>query len=348
MKTATGQGYFSSLWGIVLAAGDGKRVEPMVHSLRGDTLPKQFVDFAGTRSMLQHTFDRAEKLVSRERLLVVVNRDHLKYPEVRQQLAGRAKDTVIVQPQNKDTLPGLLLPLLHIYRRDPLATVAVFPADQFILPEDRFVKYVFLACRTVEREPSRLVLLGVEPDRPENEYGYILPGEEPNALRGFGPRRVSSFIEKPSPEELRALLESGALWNMMVLVFKAFTVFDLTARLAPELHARFERLGAAIGTRAERRAVTDAYREIEPLNFSTGLLERLPKAAPNSLLTIPLEGVLWNDLGAPRRLASVLAMADSLLGQDKDVTGAPLWANRKKISRPTSRTKSDRITLQMR
>jgi hypothetical protein len=133
----------------------------------------------------------------------------------------------------------------------------------------------------------------------------------------------------------------------MVLVFKAFTVFDLTARLAPELHARFERLGAAIGTRAERRAVADAYREIEPLNFSTGLLERLPKAAPNSLLTIPLEGVLWNDLGAPQRLASVLAMPDTL-GQAESAAATQTSANRKKISRPTSRTKSDRITLQMR
>lgn len=320
MKTANGQGYFSSLWGIVLAAGDGKRLEPMVHSLRGDALPKQFVNFSGTRSMLEHTFDRAEKLISRERLLVVVSRDHLKFPEVREQLAGRIKNTVIVQPENKDTAPGLLLPLLHIYRRDPLATVAVFPADHFILEEDRFVKYLYLACRTVEREPARLVLLGVEPDRPEEEYGYIVPGEEPNTLRGFGPRRVSSFIEKPSPEELRALLESGALWNMMVMVFKAFTVFDLTARLAPELHAKFERLGAAIGTREERRAMTESYREIEPLNFSTGLLERLPQSAPNSLLTIPLQGVLWSDLGSPRRLASVLTMPDSL---GKEKIGAP-------------------------
>jgi mannose-1-phosphate guanylyltransferase len=347
MKIANIPGYSSSLWGIVLAAGDGKRLEPMVHSLRGDALPKQFVNFTGTCSMLEHTFDRAEKLVSRERLLVVVSRDHLKYPEVREQLAERMKNTVIVQPENKGTVPGLLLPLLHIYRRDPLATVAVFPADHFILEEDRFVNYVYLACRTVEREPYRLVLLGVEPERPEAEYGYILPGEEPDALRGFGPRRVAAFIEKPAPEESRMLLERGALWNMMVMIFKAFTVFNLTARLAPSLHAEFERLGEAIGTREERRKVAEVYRRIEPLNFSTGLLEPLPKTAPNSLLTIPLQGVLWSDLGSPRRLASVLTRPDTL-GRARGVSTPPPWAHRKDIYRPTTRTKRDRITLQMR
>lgn len=344
-KTATSPAYASSLWGIVLAGGDGRRLGPMVHSLRGDVLPKQFVDFVGGHSMLQHTLERAEKLISRERLLAVVNRDHMKYPEVRQQLAGRAKNTVILQPENKDTLPGLLLPLLHIYRRDPLATVAVFPSDHFILQEERFLNYVYLACRTVEREPSSLVLLGVEPDRPEPEYGYILPGDEPNALRGFGPRRVLSFVEKPAPEELGKLLESGALWNMMVLVFKAFTVFDLTARLAPELHAEFERLGEAIGTRAERRKVSEAYRRIDPLNFSAGILARLPKAAPNRLLTIPLQGVLWSDLGSPQRLASVLTRPDSL-GRPRVAPATPPWAN-SNTSRPAARIR-DRFTLQMR
>ena len=347
MKITNGHGGFSSPWGIVLAAGDRKRLEPFVHSLRGDALPKQFVNFAGKRSMLEHTFGRAEKLIPKERLLVVVSRDHLKFPEVREQLAGRVKNTVIVQPENKDTAPGLLLPLLHIYRRDPLATVAVFPSDHFILEEDRFVNYLYLACRTVERTPAALVLLGVDPDRPEEEYGYILPGEEPDALRGFGPKRVLSFVEKPGRDELRTLLERGALWNMMVMVFKAFTLFDLTARLAPSLHFAFERIGEAIGTRRERQAVTEAYRQLEPLNFSTGLLERLPKTAPNSLLTLPLQGVLWSDLGSPRRLAGVLTRPDSV-SRSTEVPELRLEAKRKNIPRPKTRPRRDGITLQMR
>jgi mannose-1-phosphate guanylyltransferase len=40
--------------------------------------------------------------------------------------------TVLVQPANRETAPGLFLPLLWIARRDPEATVVVFPADHFI------------------------------------------------------------------------------------------------------------------------------------------------------------------------------------------------------------------------
>ncbi|MBI3994453.1 MAG: hypothetical protein HY349_00620, partial [Nitrospirae bacterium] len=36
--------------GIVLAAGEGKRLQPFIRRLRGKDLPKQFVNFIGTRS----------------------------------------------------------------------------------------------------------------------------------------------------------------------------------------------------------------------------------------------------------------------------------------------------------
>jgi len=41
--------------GIVLAPGEGKRLRPFIQRLRGKDLPKQFVNFIGTRSMLEHT-----------------------------------------------------------------------------------------------------------------------------------------------------------------------------------------------------------------------------------------------------------------------------------------------------
>jgi mannose-1-phosphate guanylyltransferase len=306
MKTANNNGFSLSPYGIVLAAGEGKRLESFVHRLRGNALPKQFVNFIGNRSMLEHTFDRAEKLISKERLFVVVSREHLKYPEVRRQIAGRGRDTVVVQPENKETAPGLLLPLLHLYRRDPLATVVVFPSDHFVLEEDRFVDYLYLACCAVEREPSSVVLLGVEPDEPEEEYGYILPGEEVDSLCGIKMRRVVRFVEKPKPLGLEELLVRGVLWNTMVMVFKAFTVLDLAARMAPSLHAVFERIGEVFGTKRERQVVEEAYRQMEPVNFSKALLEGLPERSPSSLLTLPVQGVLWSDWGSPRRVLSVL------------------------------------------
>ena len=75
--------------GIVLAGGEGKRLQSFIKRLRGDTLPKQFVNFIGRRSMLEHTFLRAEMFMPSDRVFTVVNGSHLKYPEVRRQISSR-------------------------------------------------------------------------------------------------------------------------------------------------------------------------------------------------------------------------------------------------------------------
>jgi mannose-1-phosphate guanylyltransferase len=144
----------SNRCGIILAAGDGKRLQDFVHKIRGDSLPKQYVTFLGTRSMLEHTFRRAEKLIPAERLFTVVDRRHLNHSDVRQQLRNRAPGTVVIQPENRETGPGILLPLMHVYKRYPGASVAVFPSDHFIVEKDLFMDHVELAFRAVERNAS--------------------------------------------------------------------------------------------------------------------------------------------------------------------------------------------------
>ena len=41
--------------GLVLAGGEGKRLQPFIKSLGKGTLPKQYVNFIGSHSMLEHT-----------------------------------------------------------------------------------------------------------------------------------------------------------------------------------------------------------------------------------------------------------------------------------------------------
>jgi hypothetical protein len=120
------------LFGIVLASRESNRLKPFIKRLRGDTLPKQYASFTGTRSMLEHTYARSESLIAPKRLFTVVDHDHLNHREVVRQLRGRPAGTVVVQPQNKGSAAEILLPLLHIHKRYPQAVVALFPSDQFV------------------------------------------------------------------------------------------------------------------------------------------------------------------------------------------------------------------------
>lgn len=219
---------------ITLAGGDGIRLRRFVAEYLGVNLPKQYVRFTRARSMLEETWQRAEILVPRERIFTIVGKSHWEYPEARRQLSSRPEGTVIVQPRNRETGPGLLLALTYLHGRYPQSTVAVFPSDHFILKEDVFMAHVDRAFRLVESDPAKIVLIGVEPTRVEPEYGYILPGSPlSTSVPSF--HRVKAFVEKPALESAAELLSAGALWNTMVMVFGSETLLELTPLTAPSL-----------------------------------------------------------------------------------------------------------------
>src|SRR3990172_1569963 len=66
--------------GLVLAGGEGKRLKRFIYQLRASQVPKQYINVIGTRSMLEHTFDRAERLIPRERLFTVASRAARPFP----------------------------------------------------------------------------------------------------------------------------------------------------------------------------------------------------------------------------------------------------------------------------
>ena len=298
--------HLSAPCGIVLAGGDGKRLQPFIDRLGGGGLPKQYMKFIGTRSMLEHTFQRAETLISPDHLFTVVNQDHLGFPDVKRQLSSRPHGNVVVQPENKETGPGLILPLIHLHKRYPDSTVVVFPSDHFIEDADRFMAHVELAFHAVERDPSRFILLGMEPSGAEPEYGYILPGRRVESLHLSGVCEVSKFIEKPNRPSASALILKGGLWNTMVMVFKAEILLDLVRRTAPTLFSFFDRISRAVGTSAEADVAKEAYKQMDPMNFSQGLLEPLSLQRPSPLLVLPVRGVHWSDWGSERRIMSAL------------------------------------------
>jgi mannose-1-phosphate guanylyltransferase len=306
----------AALWGLVLAAGDGKRLQSYIRDTRGEALPKQYFKFVGRRSMLEHTFDRAEQLIAPRRILTIVGRHHLRHGEVRRQLAQRASQNVIVQPDNKETGPGIFLPLMHLYKRSPEAIVAVFPSDHFILEEERFMDHVELAARAISHDPSSIALLAIEADAPEVEYGYIVPRSEPNRISLWGTRGAARFVEKPNTALARQIVMAGGLWNTMIMVFKVRTLLEMLQNLYPTIHRQFARIFDAIGTPAEMETVEAVYQLLEPMNFSKDFLEKVADVYPDAISVLPVLQVFWSDLGSPRRIAHVL----ELLGQKQSIT----------------------------
>jgi mannose-1-phosphate guanylyltransferase len=301
----------ANLCGLVLAGGEGQRLRPLVERLRGDALPKQYVNFSGSCSMLEHTFRRAEKLIPRERVFTIINKEHLNFPEVDLQLSKRCPGTVIVQPANRETGPGLLLPLTYIHKSYPNAVVAVFPSDQFVLEADRLMKHMRLAYAVVRQYPHNLVLLGVAPDYEEADYGYIIPSPERD-ITGWGTKPVQAFVEKPNVLQAQELIGQGALWNTMLMVFYTGTLFRLVNELEPQVYHYFESIYDAIGTPAEADVIQAAYGELRTVNFSKELLEPMTQKYPGRLVALPVTDVTWSDWGTESRIVSSLESISKL------------------------------------
>lgn len=293
-------GHDPNLWGIVLAAGDGKRVAHLTEKLAGRSCPKQFCTIIGKRSLLQHTLHRAERLIPPERILTVVSPAHWK--EIQHQLADRPAGTLLFQPANRETGPGILFPLVAIHKRDPEAIIAIFPADHFILEEERFMASVRLATLAVKQDPAWLVLLGVKPEEPETEYGWIKVGKVVGCYKGEAIHEVRQFWEKPDRRIAEWLLAAGALWNSLVVVVKAKTLLTMARCYLPQLFAPFWRIREALGRPEEQKVLAAEYERMPSVAFSRGLLEQKP---PN-LVVLPVKGVLWSDWGNAARILKTL------------------------------------------
>jgi len=287
------------LWAIVLAGGEGVRLRPLARRVCGDDRPKQYVPLLGGRTLLGQTLDRVALGIPPARTVVSTVQTHTGY--IAAELAAR-QARVLVQPAEHGTAPGILFPAHWISWRAPDATVAVFPSDHFILQEAAFMAHVAEVGAWVVRHPDRLVLLGAPASDPEVEYGWI----EPGALLDEAPcgpiRAIRRFWEKPLEATTRTCLETGCLWNTLVVVAKVATLIEAGQQRLPDLYDRLAKIAPFEGTVQERWAVRQAYSLMPRANFSRAILE----PCPSFLAVSALPHLTWSDLGTPRRVFDLL------------------------------------------
>jgi mannose-1-phosphate guanylyltransferase len=279
----------SNTWALVLAAGDGSRLQGLTRNERGITVPKQFCSLQGGPCLLQEALQRAAAVASLPRICSVVSEQHRQWwvPI----LSYLPEQNVIAQPLNRGTAYGILLPLLRIVEQDPDATVVLLPADHYLRDEEVMAFSLRRAAELADADRASIYLLGVEPDEPDTELGYILPASrERDAAVG-----VLRFIEKPNEIRARVLLDQGALWNVFIMAASVRTLLSL---FDSEYYA---------ATIAAMRGYDGAnleghYEHLTSVDFSRDVLEG--NESMLRVLTVPHCG--WTDLGTPERVGAIL------------------------------------------
>jgi mannose-1-phosphate guanylyltransferase len=162
--------------------------------------------------------------------------------------------------------------------------------------------HIRTALDTAHVRRDLVILLGVEPETPEIEYGWI----EPTALikahgKIFGVRR---FWEKPNQVLAQVLQLRGCLWNSFGMVASVQALLGIIESALPDLYRMFACLHP-LSDRAELKAISTLYNRLGEINFS----HRVLALRPEQLAVLKVTGVRWSDLGEPKRVMASLHMA---------------------------------------
>lgn len=283
-------------WALVLAAGDGTRLSALTTDEHGITVPKQFCSLDGGASLLETTIRRARAVAPARRTCVVVADHHRHWWD--DALSGLPPRNAVVQPRNRGTANGILLPVLDILARDPAARIVVLPSDHHVGEEAVMASALREAVSALASQCENLLLLGIAPEEPDPELGYIVPGH--GDAHTVLP--VARFVEKPPREVAVQLVAEGALWNSLIFAVEANALIDIFR----ETHAEaVTAMQAAIGEENRSWHLQALYDRLPVIDFSRHVLER----AADRLRVRAVPRCGWTDLGTVPRIASMIGLS---------------------------------------
>ncbi len=272
------------LHAVILAGGSGTRFWPLSRRQR----PKQFLQLAGERSLIQQTYDRLQGIAD-ARVYVVTS--SALAAGVREQLPELPAENVIVEPEPKDTAIAIGLAAGLIGAKDSEAILAVLPADHVIRPAEQFRTAVLEAAAVAGS--GEIVTFGIPAREPRTGYGYIQRGaalDHSGALSGY---RVEAFKEKPDRQTAERYVASGDYyWNSGMFVWSAETVLSGLRAHQPAVAEAVAQIVAAWETSARDTVLAERYAAAEKISIDYALLEHADSIA---VLETEFE---WSDVGA--------------------------------------------------
>jgi mannose-1-phosphate guanylyltransferase len=182
-----------------------------------------------------------------------------------------------------------------LLRENPDAVIGLFPSDHVIGDERRFRETLEQGIQ-IAASGENIVVIGIQPTRPETGYGYIEAGD---ASEG-GALRVRRFTEKPDVAKAADFVAAGNyFWNSGMFLWSARTLANALHEHLPKTAHLLEQIAAVYGTRKFAATFRKLYPQSENISVDYAILE--PRSAKGeqagNIFCLPAD-FGWNDLGS--------------------------------------------------
>ncbi|MCR5421519.1 MAG: cupin domain-containing protein [Lachnospiraceae bacterium] len=269
---------------VLLSGGSGKRLWPLSNDVRSKQFIKIFKNEDGTyESMVQRMYRQIKKIDKNATVTIATSKTQVS--AIRNQLGDEVG--VSVEPCRRDTFPAIALASSYLADIEGVSgeeTVVICPVDPYV--EEDYFKAIYELSELAAREEADLVLLGMEPDRPSERYGYIIPESDEEV--SF----VSTFKEKPTAKEAKEYIKRGALWNGGVFAYKLKYVLNKAHELIDF---------------TDYEDLLEKYESLEKISFDYAVVEKEKR------IQVKRFSGKWQDLGTWNSLTE--AMEEKVVGK---------------------------------
>jgi mannose-1-phosphate guanylyltransferase len=274
---------------VILAGGRGTRFWPLSRKRRA----KQLLALDGKQTMIQQTVARLLPLAHRERFWVITNGELR--PAILRQLPAIEKRHILAEPAARNTAPAIGLAAFLLLRENPDAVLGLFPSDHVIGDEKKYRETIQSGVE-LAAAGDNIVVLGIQPNRPETGYGYIEVG---SSFDGAA-TRVRRFTEKPDAQRAAEFVAAGNYyWNSGMFLWSARTLANALREHLPKTAVLLEEIAGSFGKTEFAGVFRRLYPKCENISIDYAVLEpRSAKGESQSGIFCLPANFGWNDLGS--------------------------------------------------
>ncbi len=263
---------------VILCGGTGPRLWPLSYASQ----PKQFLPLFSSKTILEQTLSRAQKICPSKNIFILSNQ---RYQSKLEKLIGKRipSSNFIYEPDKKNTTMAIVLALAYIQKINPDAVITTTPADHYIKKKISFKKTINQSVNLAQRH-HKILTIGIKPSFPNIAYGYIIPQQKNKPVSN-----VSLFIEKPDRETAQNLIKKGAFWNSGIYTFTLADMVSEIEKLQPQYFSLYQKLTTL--KNFEAKELTAIYKQSPDLPIDRSISEKSDR-----MFVIPAT-FDWSDIG---------------------------------------------------